>query len=327
MPIVALSRPLPGEFALPDVRGAEVRVGASEGFRSREASIEFFRGADAIVSWVTDRIDGEFLDGVGVAGAGGSLRIVSNFAVGYDNIDVAACRERGVIVTNTPDAVTDGTADVAVMLMLAAARRLSHADRYVRSGGFTRDGVLNPDALIGLPVAGRTLLIVGAGRIGLATANRMIGWNMDVTYHSRTRKPEYEEPPLNGEWVGLDEGLARADFVSIHVPLSAETYHLIDAKRLSLLKSTAVLVNTARGPVVDESALVDALKAGRLYAAGLDVYEREPEVHPGLRELDNVVLTPHYGSANERSRGAMTALCAANINAVLSGRDPVTPVG
>ena len=327
MPVVALSRPLPGPFELPDVDGAEVRVGPHRGFASRGASIEFFRGAAAIVSWVTDRVDGEFLDGVGVAGGDGAgLRVVSNFAVGYDNIDVEACRRRGVIVTNTPDAVTDGTADCAVLLMLAAARRLGEADRFVRAGRFAEHGVLDPDRFLGLPVAGKTLLIVGAGRIGYATATRMTGWEMEVLYHSRTRKERFEGPPLNGEWVELDEGLRRADFVSVHTPLTAETRHLIDARRLGLMKGTAVLVNTARGPVVDEAALVDALREKRIYGAGLDVYEHEPEVPAALRELENVVLTPHYGSANTRSREAMTALCAANINSVLSGKRPVTPV-
>lgn len=311
---------------MPDVPGAEVRVGSTRGFGSREETFEFFRGADGIVSWVTDRIDAEFLDAVGVAGRGGRLRIVANFAVGYDNIDVAACRERGVVVTNTPDAVTDGTADVAVMLMLGAARRVSEADRYVRAGEFAKNGVLDPDRFIGLPVAGQTLLIVGAGRIGYATAMRMRGWEMRVLYHARTKKPKFEAPPLNAKWVALDEGLAEADFVSVHTPLSEETRHQIDARRLGLMKPTAVLVNTARGPIVDEAALVEALRENRIYAAGLDVYEREPEAHPGLLGLANVVLTPHYGSANARSRGAMTALCAANINAVLSGGEAVTPV-
>ena len=324
MTLVVLSRPLPGVFELPDVPGAEIRVGPSLGFGSREASIEHFRGADGIVSWVTDRVDGAFIDAVSPEGR---LRVVANFAVGHDNIDVAACRERGVIVTNTPDAVTDGTADVAVMLMLAAARGLSQADRFVRAGRFEKFGVLDPDRFIGLPVAEQTLLIVGAGRIGLETAMRMRGWRMRVLYHSRTRKPAFEGEPLNGEWVELDDGLARADFVSIHTPLTPETRHLIDARRLGLMKKTAVLVNTARGPVVDEASLVEALREKRIFAAGLDVFEDEPRVHPGLLEMENVVLTPHYGSANERSRGAMTGLCAANINGVLSGKGPVTPVG
>lgn len=322
MTLVVLSRPLPGEFELPDV-DAEIRVGPERGFGSREASFEHFRGADAIVSWVTDRVDGEFLDAVNPEGR---LRVVANFAVGYDNIDLPACRERGVIVTNTPDAVTDGTADVAVLLMLAAARRLADADRYVRSGRFAQYGVLDPNRFIGLPVAEQTLLIVGAGRIGLETAMRMRGWRMRVLYHSRSRKPAFEAEPLHGERVELDDGLARADFVSIHTPLTPETRHLIDARRLALMKPTAILVNTARGPVVDEAALIEALREKRIFAAGLDVYEHEPEVPAALRELENVVLTPHYGSANERSRGAMTDLCAANINGVLSGKAPVTPV-
>ncbi len=154
----------------------------------------------------------------------------------------------------------------------------------------------------------------------------MIGWGMRVLYHSRSRKAIFEQPPLNGEWVELDDGLRRADFVSVHTPLTPETRHQIDARRLSLMKERAVLVNTARGPVVDEQALVDALKARRIFAAGLDVYEREPKLHPELAGLENTVFTPHYGSAHHRSRAQMTDLCAANINAVLAGNPPVTPV-
>jgi glyoxylate reductase len=300
----------------------EVREGPRGGFASREASLEFFRGADAIVSWVTDRVDGGFLDAVGPR-----LRVVANFAVGYDNIDVAACAERGVVVTNTPDAVTDGTADVAVTLMLSAARRFPEADRYVRSGEFARNGVLNPDEFIGLPVHGQTLLIVGAGRIGYATARRMIGWEMDVLYHARTRKPDFEAPPVSGAFVeDLDEGLRRADFVSVHTPLAPETRHQIDARRIGLMKPTAVLVNTARGPVVDEDAVVAALREGRLAAAGFDVYEREPDQAAGLRELENVAFTPHFGSANTRSREEMVDLCARNIAGVLGGTGAVTEV-
>jgi len=323
VPIVALSRPLPAELTLEGVGDVDLRIGPAGGFPSRASALDHFRGADAIVSWVTDRVDGAFLDEVG-----DQLRVVANFAVGYDNIDVAACRDRGVVVTNTPDAVTDGTADVAVMLMVAAARRLAEADRYVRSGGFASGGVLDPDAFIGLPIAGQTLLIVGAGRIGYETAKRMTGWEIRVLYHSRTRKPRFEAPPVNGTWApDLDAALPEADFISVHTPLTPETRHQIDGRRIGLMRETAVVVNTARGPVVDESALVAALREGRIAAAGLDVYEDEPRQAPGLVELDNVVLTPHYGSANRRSRSAMTELCARNIAAVLRGDEPETPVG
>ncbi|MFM9957788.1 MAG: 2-hydroxyacid dehydrogenase [Phycisphaerales bacterium] len=318
MPQVRVTRPLPGVFSVP---GAEVRFGPERGYPEREAFVEFARGASAIVTWVNDRIDGPVLDAIGH-----DLKIVANFAVGYDNIDLKACRERNIRVSNTPDAVTEGTADVAVMLMLAAARRLSAADRFVRSGAWQRHGILGPYEWIGLPLAGRTLLIVGAGRIGYATALRCLGWGMKVLYSARHPKPAFEHAPLNGERVEIDEGLRRADFVSLHVPLSPETRHIIDARRLALMKPTAVLVNTGRGPLIDEAALVDALKHQRLFGAGLDVLEHEPHLHPGLAELENVVLTPHYGSASETSRASMSALCAANIREVLAGREPVTAV-
>jgi glyoxylate reductase len=282
---------------------------------------EFLRGADAAVTWFCDRIDGAVLDA-----AGPQLRLVANFAVGFDNIDLAAARERGVLVANTPDAVTEGTADLAWALLLAALRRLSHADRFVRSGAWKDFGILGPADFMSPSLAGRTLLIVGAGRIGYATALRSMGWGMKVLYTARSGKPNFEAAPLNATRVELDEGLARADVVSIHTPLTAETKHLIDARRLALLKPSAVLVNTARGPVVDEAALARALREGRLWAAGLDVLEREPLVHPELKELDNVVFAPHMGSATQDSRRLMVELCAANLRAVLAGKPPLTPV-
>ncbi len=317
-PIVCVTRPLPGEFNIPH---ADVRFGPEHGYPDKDALINFAKGAAAIVTWVNDRVDAHVLDAIGHP-----LKIVANFAVGYDNIDLEACRERNIRVSNTPDAVTEGTADVAVMLMLAAARKLGAADRFARTGAWERHGILGPNEWIGQPLAGRTLLIVGAGRIGLATALRTLGWGMKVLYTARHPKPNFEHAPLCARRVDLDEGLAQADFVSLHVPLSPATRHIIDARRLALMKPTAILVNTGRGPLIDEAALVEALKHNRLFAAGLDVLEREPKLTPGLAELDNVVLTPHYGSASTSSRAAMSALCAANIRSVLNGQPPVTPV-
>jgi len=318
MPLVTCSRPLPPEF---DVPGAEVRFGPPRGFATPDDLRAFVRGTDALVSWVSERVDDALLEA-----AGPQLRIVANFAVGYDNIDLAACKRRGIIVTNTPDAVTEGTADLAVALILAAARRLSHADRFARSGEWARTGILGPAEFIGRPIAGSTLLIVGAGRIGYATAIRLHGWGVRTLYVARHPKPDFEHAPLNAQRVELDEGLRQADIVSLHIPLSSETRGLINAKRLALMKPTAVLVNTARGPIVDEAALAAALRDGRLFAAGLDVFEKEPGVHPDLVGLDNVVMAPHIGSASETSRRQMSALCAANVRAVLEGRPPVTPV-
>lgn len=323
--VVAATRPMPGVF---DVGDAAVRFGPSRGFESRGELFEFVRGADAVVSWVSERVDAEFL-----REAGERLKIVANFAVGYDNIDVGACREAGVFVSNTPDAVTDGTADCAVMLMLAAARWLSSNDVFARSGAWAEYGVLGPVDRLGQPIGGwnedgtrRSVLIVGGGRIGYATAVRLVGFGLRVMYVSRESRGLFEGAPLFAERVGLDEGLRRADFVSLHVPLTGETRHLIGARELGLMKSSAVLVNTARGAVVDEGALVEALRAGRIWGAGLDVFEDEPRVHEGLVGLENVVMTPHFGSGSFGSRAKMSALVAANVRAVLGGGEPVTPV-
>lgn len=318
MPTVVVSRPLHGSFEVP---GAEVRTGPVGGQRSREELLAFIAGADAIVSWVTERVDAEFLDA-----AGDQLKIVANHAVGYDNIDLDACAERGVAATNTPDAVTEGTADAAVMHILAAARRLSEADRFVRSGEWERYGFLGPSDWLGQPIAGRTLLIVGAGRIGYATAVRMLGFGVRILYTSRSPKPNFEHAPLCGKRVSLEEGLAEADFVSVHTPLNDSTRHLINAERLALMKPTSVIVSTARGPVIDEAALAEALHNGTIFGAGLDVFEREPHISERLLSAPNVVMTPHFGSANTECRTKMTELCAANIRAVLAGKPPLTPI-
>ncbi|MDX2116513.1 MAG: D-glycerate dehydrogenase [Planctomycetota bacterium] len=288
---------------------------------SADELIPFMRGADAVVTWFCDKIDERVIEG-----AGPRVKVLANFAVGYDNIDLKAAAARNIIVTNTPDAVTEGTADMAFTLLLAASRRLVHADRFVRSGAWRAHGILGPAEFMGLAPAGRTLLIVGAGRIGYATALRSIGWGMRVLYTARSPKPNFEAAPLNGRRVEIDEGLAQADYVSVHTPLTPETRHIIDARRLALMKPSAVLVNTSRGPTVDEAALVEALRSGRLAAAGLDVFEREPELAPGLAELDNVVFAPHIGSATTDSRKMMVDLTAANIRAVLNGKPALTPV-
>lgn len=316
--LVCISRVLPTPFDCP---GAEVRFGPTHGVMSREELCAFVKGADAIVTWFCDRITDEVM-----AAAGPQLKIMANYAVGYENIDLAAAKKRNIIVTNTPDAVTEGTADMAWTLLLAASRKLAHADRFVRSGEWVNHGILGPSQFIGSSIAGRSLLIVGAGRIGRATALRSLGWGMKILYHARTAKPEWEFAPLNARRVELDEGLREADFVSIHTPLNECTRHLIDARRLALMKPSAVLVNTSRGPVVDEAALATALKTKGIAAAGLDVFENEPRIHPELSGLENVVMAPHMGSATTDSRRMMTDLCAANIRAVLAGRPPITPV-
>lgn len=273
-------------------------------------------GKDALLTMLTERIDAELLDGAP------TVRVVANLAVGYDNVDVGAATERGVVVTNTPDVLTDATADLTWALLLAAARRVVEGDALVRSG---RWAGWSPTQLLGRPVAGRTLGILGMGTIGRAVARRARGFEMDVQYHNR-RPDRSAEAALGARYVELDQLLATSDVVTVHAPLTDATRHLLDADALARMPPHAVLVNTARGPIVDEAALVEALRAGRLAAAGLDVFEREPSVADGLAGLDNVVLAPHIGSATVDARGAMVRLCCENVVAVLSGDRPLTPV-
>ena len=250
------------------------------------------------------------------------LRVVANVAVGYDNVDVPACTARGVLVTNTPDVLTDATADIAWALLLAAARRVPEGDRYVRAGKFKR---WEWTLMRGVDVQGRTLDIVGAGRIGQAVARRGRGFSMRILYTARAGKAGFERE-TGAKRVSLPRLLRESDFVSIHVPLSGATRHLVGRKEMALMKPTAVLVNTARGPIVDEAALVRALRSGRLFAAGLDVYEREPELHPGLRELENVALLPHVGSATDETRRRMYETALRNLIAVLRNHRPPNAV-
>jgi glyoxylate reductase len=317
-PVVAISRALPGRLEAP---GAELRVGA-EGAMSRDELLRFVAGAHVVVTWVSERVDDDLL-----AAAGPQLRAVCNFAVGVDNIDLEACRRRGVMVTNTPHAVTEGTADMAWALLLAVARRVVEADRFARTPEYAARGPLGPTEFLGADLTGRTLLIVGAGRIGRAVALRSIGWGMRVLYVARTRHWDFELAPLAAQRVELDQGLAQADVVSIHTPLTPETRGLLDARRIGLMKPSAILINTARGPIVDEGALAAALRERRLWGAGLDVFEREPVVHPELLGLSNVVLAPHIGSAAERYRREMTAMVMENVRAVLEGSEPPNRVG
>ncbi|HEX5558657.1 MAG TPA: D-glycerate dehydrogenase [Gaiellales bacterium] len=275
-------------------------------------------GADAVVTLLHDRVDDAFLDA-----AGPSLRVVANVAVGYDNIDVPACGRRGVAATNTPGVLVDATADIAMALILMSTRRLGEAERMVREGGTWSWSMF---FMLGAGLQGKTLGIVGLGQIGAATARRARAFGMGIAYAGRRRADAALESELGAAMLDLDELLATADVVSLHTPLSDVTRHLIDARRLALMKPTAHLVNTSRGPVVDEAALAAALRAGTIAGAGLDVFEREPEIDPGLRGLENVVLIPHLGSATIETRTAMGLLAAQNAVAVLAGKPPVTPI-
>ncbi|HET6770590.1 MAG TPA: D-glycerate dehydrogenase [Actinomycetota bacterium] len=279
----------------------------------RERLLAEVKGKRGLLPMLTDRIDDELLDA-----AGPDLAVVANFAVGYDNVDVAACTARGVLVTNTPDVLTDATADITWSLILAASRRLGEGERLIRTG---RVWAWAPDFMLGREVTGKTLGVVGMGRIGQAVAARARGFRMRILYHSRTRKTE-AEAVLEAEHRDLPSLLAESDIVSVHVSLSEETHHLFGAEEFRAMKPTAVFVNTTRGPVVDEGALVAALERGDIFAAGLDVYEREPEVHPNLLSLENVVLVPHLGSATVETRTAMGMLAAENLVSALEGKPP-----
>ena len=284
---------------------------------TRDELLEAVRGASGVLSTATEKMDGEVMDA-----AGGGLKVIANMAVGYDNVDVRAAGERGVVVTNTPGVLDETTADVAFMLMLAAARRLGEGERLLRAGRWEWWG---PKQLRGLDVWGKKLGIVGMGRIGQAVARRARGFGMEILYHNRSRNEDAENE-LAARYLGLEDMLRESDFVSVHTPLTEETRYLIGERELGLMKPTAVLVNTSRGPVVDEDSLAEALANGSIFAAGLDVYEEEPRVHPGLLELENAVLAPHIGSASMETRDRMATLAAENLRAVLQGEQPKTPV-
>jgi glyoxylate reductase len=321
--VVAITRAVPvRDGETPAIPGARVKMAPALPAMTRAELLEFVRGASVAVTMFHDKVDAEFL-----RAAGPSLKGVCNFAVGFDNIDLAACREAGVKVTNTPDAVTEGTANIAWALVLDVARRVSEGDRFVRAGKFEKDGNIFPTGWLGMHLTGQTMLIVGAGRIGRAVALRAQAFGMRVLYTARSRHLDFEQAPLAARRVELDEGLRVADVVSVHTPLSPATRHLINASRLAIMKATAILVNTARGPVVDEGALAEALRTKKIWGAGLDVFEQEPKVHPGLMALDNVVMTPHIGSAERHWREEMTRMVSENASAILSGERPPNLLG
>jgi lactate dehydrogenase-like 2-hydroxyacid dehydrogenase len=281
----------------------------------RDELLRRVAGHDGVLTLLTDRVDDEFLDA-----AGPQLRVVSNYAVGYDNIDIAACARRGVRVGNTPGALTETTADLAWSLLMAAARRLPEGDRYVRAGHWKTWG---PLLLLGPDVHGATIGIVGFGRIGQAVARRAQGFGMRILYHNLSRVPDTVTEPLGATYRSLEDLLAQSDFVSVHVNLSEVTRHLIDARTLSWMKPTAVLVNTSRGAVVDQRALADALRDGVIWAAALDVTDPEPiPMDDPLLGMDNCLIVPHIASASRATRGKMAAMAAANLVAGVRG-DPL----
>ena len=312
---ILIARALPDEAIKLARATADVDYHAEDRPLARPELLRRLAGRQGVVSLITERIDRELL------AACPGLRVVSNVAVGYDNVDVAACTARGVVVTNTPDVLTETTADFAWALLMATARHVVEGDRFVREGRFSHWQYL---LLLGGDIHGKTLGIVGLGRIGRAMARRAQGFGMRVLYHDEA--PAMDLQDLRATRADLDTLLRESDFVTLHTPLLTQTRHLINAERLRRMKPTAYLVNASRGPVVDEAALVQALREGWIAGAGLDVFEEEPKVHPGLLGLSNVVLAPHIASASSATRLEMATLAVRNCLAVLAGQPPISPV-
>ncbi|MCR4401563.1 MAG: D-glycerate dehydrogenase [Firmicutes bacterium] len=303
----------------------EVEVNSHDRVATREELIAGVQGKDALLCLLTDKIDAAVMDA-----AGPGLRVIANYAVGFDNVDVPAATLRGIPVTNTPGVLTDTTADLAFALLMATARRVVEADRFMRAGMYRGWG---PMLFLGQDIHHKTLGIVGLGRIGRAMAERAAGFHMRILYTNTTATraeastndtgpSKAIEKKLNAEFRELPDLLRESDFVSLHVPLTESTHHLISDAAFDLMKRTAILINTSRGPVVDEKALVRALKMGKIAGAGLDVYEREPECEPELRELDNVVMVPHIASASVETRTKMATMAAENAVAAIRGEVP-----
>ncbi|MBN1390699.1 MAG: D-glycerate dehydrogenase [Candidatus Thermoplasmatota archaeon] len=311
-PLLLVTRTLP-EDGMERLQGiADLDVWEEDRPMPRSELLERVSDKDGVLCLLGDRIDREVMD------RAPGLKVIGNYAVGVDNIDVGYATSRGIFVINTPGVLTNATADLAFGLILASARRLTEGDRYVRDGKFVSWG---PRLMLGKDVHGATLGVVGAGKIGEAVLRRGRGFEMRLLYNSLSRKPSLEQE-LGALYRELDDLLREADFVSLNCPLTEMTHHLIGKRELSLMKKDAVLVNTARGPVVDEKALYDALSRGVIGGAGLDVFEEEPRVHPPLMELDNVIMVPHIGSATISTRSNMAFMVVEGIRSVLEGRMP-----
>lgn len=312
-PVVLVTRRLPDAVEERLKRDYDPRLNPDDRPHAPDALIAAAAGADALLVTPTERIDAAF-----IAALPASVRAVATFSVGYDHIDVEAARRRGLIATNTPGVLTEATADIALLLMLGAARRASEGERMMREAAWTG---WTPTQLLGLHLGGRRLGIFGMGRIGQALAQRARALGMEIHYHNRSRLDAATEAGATYH-ATAESLLAVADVLSLHCPASAETHHFLNADRIALLPPGAIVINTARGAVVDDEALIGALKSGRVWAAGLDVYEGEPAAHPGYRELPNTFLLPHLGSATLETRNAMGFRALDNLDAVFAGREP-----
>ncbi|MCG2718698.1 MAG: D-glycerate dehydrogenase [Nanoarchaeota archaeon] len=281
---------------------------------SKEEIIERLEGKEALLSLLTDNIDKEIIDKFP------DLKVISNYAVGFNNIDIEAATAKGIPVTNTPGVLTETTADLAFILLCSIARRIVEADKFARAGKYKGWA---PMLLLGNDVHGKKLGIIGLGRIGHEIAKRAKGFNMELLYTDHDRDEEFEKQ-YNAKKLSQEELLKESDFVTLHVPLTDETKHLMSEKEFDMMKDTAYLINTSRGEVVDENALVEALKAKKIAGAALDVFEEEPKIHPGLIELDNVIIVPHIGSASKETRGKMAEMAAKNMINIFEGKEPLS---
>ena len=315
-PNVLVTRPIMADPLRTLESRCDVTVHENDFGIPRDELLKVVEGRDAIITMLTENVDAEFL-----RAAGPQLKIIANHAVGFDNVNLTDCTSAGVIVTNTPDVLTETTADTAFVLLMAAARRVGEGERLLRS---EQPWIWGPLMMLGQDVHHKTIGIVGFGRIGQAVARRAKGFGMDVIYADAIQLPAEVEAATGARRVDMDTLLAESDFVSIHTNLTPETRHLFGAEAFKKMKPSAVLVNTSRGPVVDEDALAHALTAGELFAAGLDVFENEPAVNPRLLALQNVVVIPHLGSATVDTRNAMGALTVENVFAALDGTRPPT---
>lgn len=317
-PVILVTRRLPEAVEARLLRDFEPRLNPEDRTLSAEEILARAEGADGILTSAIDRLPAALIERLPA-----SVRIIATFSVGYDHIDLEAARARGITVTNTPDVLTDATADVAILLLLAAARRAAEGMRLIRERRWIG---WRPTQLLGLGLAGKNLGIVGMGRIGLAVAKRARAFGLTIHYHNRTRlSPEKEEGATYHET--LETLLPLCPFLSLHCPATPATRHMINRATIELMPKEAVLVNTARGALIDDEALIEALRTGRLFAAGLDVFEGEPDLHPAYLELDNVVLLPHLGSATRDARNAMGFRCLYNLDCFFAGKpvpDPVT---
>lgn len=296
--------------------GFKVKVFPHDRIITKAELIKNAKNADAIIALLTEKYDKEVIDQLA------NCKIIANYAVGFNNIDLEYAKLKGIVVTNTPDVLTDSTAEIAVSLILACARRIPESDRFMRNNKFKG---WEPELLKGVQLSGKTFGLIGAGRIGQATAKRIKGFGCKIIYYNKSKKLEFEKE-LGAKKVSLDQLLKRSDLISIHLPLNSSTKLLVDKSKLELLKPNSIIVNTARGEIIDEKHLIKMLKKNRIFGAGFDVYENEPLVNPELLKLNNVVLLPHIGSSTNETRDKMAELAARNVINVLNGKKAITPV-